>query len=447
MKKCDIAIVGGGPAGRVIAKLLYQSKLGIHVLWVRDAASLYERCAIPYGFGHDKKLEDFRLAAKELAGLDVELLEDRVTEIDTRGYELGLEGGDRIGYGRLVLATGATARLPDLPGVDAENVFALRSLNSLEALQRHVKSAERIAVIGGTAIGTELSAMLAVDGHHVLLVDAAERLLSTILPEEDASSIQEELQAHGVSTMLGASPIELQKKGDLVHTLVFDDGSSVPVDLVIFALGEQPDTDLARSAGIETSPYGIVTDAQMRTSVENIWATGECVVRKSLLTGQPVATSNVSQAIATARVVGMNLLGHSVRFPGVMPSTVSTVLGKSYALVGLSEAEARAAGYDLQIGRSVSQQRTRALGEDFTMRTTLLFDATTRKLLGGSILRDDHAAPQSADFLSLALQLGAGLHDLLDHQCIIHPAMKAEPTDNPFAEAARFALETAKLIP
>ena len=81
------------------------------------------------------------------------------------------------------------------------------------------------------------------------------------------------------------------------------------------------------------------------------------------------------------------------------------------------------------------------------MRTTLLFDATTRKLLGGSILRDDHAAPQSADFLSLALQLGAGLHDLLDHQCIIHPAMKAEPTDNPFAEAARFALETAKLIP
>ncbi|MEW2331228.1 nitrite reductase large subunit NirB [Micromonospora chersina] len=233
-------------------------------------------------------------------------------------------------YDALVLATGSSAFVPTIGGVDLPGVFVYRTLDDLAAIRAHAEGRRTGAVIGGGLLGLEAANALRLLGLDTSVVEFAPRLMPVQVDEAGGAMLRRYVEELGVSTYLGVATSALRPGRDgTVGALELSDGRTVAADLVVVAAGIRPRDELARAAGLPLGPRGgVLVDAGCRTADERIWAVGECAAVDGTCHGL------VAPGYATAEVVADRLLGGAATFPGADTATKLKLLGVDVASFG-----------------------------------------------------------------------------------------------------------------
>lgn len=439
MEKRDVVIIGGGPAGRVVVHALHTAGAGLSVTLIKDEEINVNRCAVPYGIPDEKPLEKYQIPNTLVTDFGAELVIDRVTGIDTAGRVLTTAGGRSFQYGDLVLGTGSRPLIPPLPGVDSPLITPVRSLADLSRLRRFATAGRRAVVVGGGYIGIEVAVVLQEMGIEVTLVEMLPKILMATTEPEFIGHIEDKLTRHGMRLLTGSGVAAFTQRSDTEIDVQLNGGEVLTADFVVMSVGVILNTELAAEAGLKTSRLGVWTDEYLQTSAEHVYASGDCVEKRSFITRQPCRGEFGTNAVFMSRVVAQNILGKKKKFPGVINANATTVFDIGLGQAGLTEQMARDAGIEVVTGASEVLDKYPMMPGVAPIHTKLVFDAQSRRLIGGCVLRQGFGAAQSADFISFAIQKQATVDDLLLLQYATHPEQAAKPSDNGFVFAARQA--------
>ncbi|HIW01000.1 MAG TPA: FAD-dependent oxidoreductase [Candidatus Desulfovibrio intestinipullorum] len=348
-----------------------------------DIANVKDLCSTPYHTLRDP--EFFR----DMKGFTVKTM-TRVTAIDRQAKTVtarNLATGEEqtYPYDKLVLATGATPRKPDVPGADLGNVFTLTKLEAADAIRKQMEgsSVKSAVVVGGGFIGLEAAvAMADMWGCEVSVVEMMDQVLPGVLSKTLSMMAAHDLRSHNVSVYTSEKVVRMEGEGGKV-TRVVTDKREIEAQLVIYSTGFLPNGELAKNAGLEVTSRGaIVVNEHMQTSDPDIYAGGDCCSIKNLITGKQGYLPLGSMANRQGRVIGTNLAGGNATFPGYVGTWAVKLFDKSFCGVGLTPEMARREGFDA-VGVSVEQlDKAHFYPEKSMMSLELVAEKGTRRVLG-----------------------------------------------------------------
>jgi NADPH-dependent 2,4-dienoyl-CoA reductase/sulfur reductase-like enzyme len=366
-----LVVIGGDAAGMTAASRARRRRdpadLEI-VAFERGPYTSYSACGIPY-FVAEQVSEVDALVARSPEehrknGIDVRTGHE-VVEIDVNRRRVRVRdlvgGGEREEpFDQLVVATGSVPSRPDVPGADSDGIFGVQTLADGVTVRQAVDESapRRAVVVGGGYVGLEMAEALVRRGLEVALVDRTAQPMAATLDEEMGAILADAVRAVGVTLHLGEAVDGFEAHDGTVRA-VHTANRSLPADIVILGLGVQPNSELARGAGIAVGDLGgIITDARMETSVARVWAAGDCVESVDRITGLPVVVALGTHANKQGRVVGINATGGDVRFPGVVGTAASKICAYEIARTGLTERQA--AELDIDVVAATIESTTRA---------------------------------------------------------------------------------------
>jgi 3-phenylpropionate/trans-cinnamate dioxygenase ferredoxin reductase subunit len=240
----------------------------------------------------------------------------QVTGVDPAGHQLRLAGGDRVGYAKLLLATGSAPRRLPVPGADSGGVFYLRRVGDSEQIKAAFAAASRVAVIGAGWIGLETAAAARAAGAEVTVLEAAQLPLLRVLGQEAAQVFAGLHREHGVDLRLGVQVAEITTAGGQAGGVRLSDGTRVGADAIIVGVGITPNTQLAEDAGLQTS-NGIVVDERLRTSHPDIYAAGDVASAYHPLLRSHIRVEHWANALHQPQAAARAMLGQDVAYDQV----------------------------------------------------------------------------------------------------------------------------------
>jgi 3-phenylpropionate/trans-cinnamate dioxygenase ferredoxin reductase component len=313
-------IVGGGLAGAKAAQALREEGFdGPLVLLGEENERPYERPPLSKGYllGKDGRDSVYVHPPRWYAEHDVDLrLGATVTGIDPAGHEVTLAGGRRIGYAKLLLATGSSPRRLSVPGAGLDGVHCLRRLADSDRIRESFGPASRMVVIGAGWIGLETAAAARTAGVEVTVLESAELPLLRVLGREAARVFADLHIDHGTDLRLGVQVAGITGDGGRVDGVRLADGSHIPADAVVVGVGVTPRTRLADAAGLEVGD-GVRTDAALRTSHPDIYAAGDVANAFHPLFGRHIRVEHWANALNQPRVAARAMLGQDVVYDRV----------------------------------------------------------------------------------------------------------------------------------
>ena len=239
----------------------------------------------------------------------VELLTDTpVSELDVMKRQVRL-GDDRIGFDRLLLATGAAPRRLVVPGSDLDGIVTLRTIDDADRIREQAAAADRIAVIGGGWIGSEVAASLRQLGHDVTMLLPTQNPLEHILGPELGDMYRQAHEEHGVRIVAGTTAIGFEG-GTRVASVRTHDGRDIPADLVVVGIGAAPRVELAERAGLAVD-NGVLVGERLETSVPGIFAAGDVANAVHPHYGRRLRIEHWDNAKRQGRAAAANMLGQA----------------------------------------------------------------------------------------------------------------------------------------
>lgn len=419
------------------------------VAFERGDYTSYSACGIPY-FVADTVTEVDKLIARspeefrQRQNIDVRMRTE-VTEIDldkravrSRAIDDGKETWES--FDKLMVATGGSPLRPPLEGIDAAGVFGVQTLND-GVLVRQVVEDERpkhAVVVGGGYIGLEMAEAFVVRGLKVALIEAAPQPMRTLDPDM-GEPVADAMRKMGIEVFTNERVGSFEKNDDGHITGVVTDQRHLHADIVILGLGTRPNVSLAQGAGLEIgSSGGIVVDQQMQTSVEGVWSGGDCAEKFHRVSQKPVAIALGTHANKEGRVAGINIGGGYATFPGVVGTAVSKICDLEVARTGLKESEAADAGFDYLTATVDSTTRAGYFPGAAPIRTKLIVEKRSGRLLGAQIVGKEGAAKR-IDALATALWNEMTVDHMLNMDLSYAPPFA--PVWDPVLIAARKAWE------
>jgi len=432
-----VLIVGGVAGGASCATRLRRlDEAAEIVLFDRGPYVSFANCGLPYHVGNviadEEKLlvaspETFRQRFNVGVHTESEVtVIDRATRLITvRDLRTGAERQEP--YDVLVLAPGAAPIRPPLPGIELPGVFAVRSIPDTRRIRAWIEThqAKTAVVVGGGFIGLEMVENLV---HRELSVTVVEKLpqLMPPLDPEMAVPVTEHLQARGVELRLGDGLARIEAAGGARLRVISESGTQSPADLVILAIGVRPETALAQNAGLQIGARGgIVVDEQMRTADPHIWAVGDAVEVRDVLTGQETMLPLAGPANRQGRIAAECIAGRPTRFRGVQATAVVGVLGMTIASTGASEKGLRRAG--MTAFQKVYLHPGHHAGYYPGARPIhlkLLFSVPEGRILGAQGAGTE-GVEKRIDVIATAIQFGGTVHDLAEAELCYAPQFGA----------------------
>jgi NADPH-dependent 2,4-dienoyl-CoA reductase/sulfur reductase-like enzyme/rhodanese-related sulfurtransferase len=393
-----VVIVGGVAAGPKVASKIIRLCPEAEVTIVERGQLLsYAGCGLPYYVSGVVKEQ------KELMSTPVGAVRDPVffqnvknvrvlneteaTEIDRAGKRLRVrnlvQGRESwLDYDKLVLATGAKAIIPPIPGTNLDNVFTLQGVHDAEGIRALLAQdkARDVVIVGGGLIGVEATEALVQRGCRVTVVEMLPQILR-ILDPDMARLVEQHMESHGVRVLTGTKVEAIE--GDGVVRSVLTSAGRIAADMVVLAIGVRPNVALAQTAGLEIGRTGAIkVDDRMQTSDPDIFAAGDCVECRDLMTDSPCFVPLGSTANKQGRVAAVNICGGQDCFPGVLGSTVLKVFDFCVARTGLSESAAQAQGYGVVSAIAPAPDKAHFMPGAKLLILKLSADRKSRKLLG-----------------------------------------------------------------
>ena len=403
MAKERLVVIGGDAAGMSAASQARRRRAedDLEIVVVeRGRFASYSACGIPYLVSGDVDTMDDLIARSpkehrergidlrmetEAEGIDLDRREIRVRDVTTGAT-------DRIGFDRLVVATGALPIRPDLPGITAPGVYGVQNLEDARRLLDYMAPEHRTAVVvGGGYIGVEMAEAMVRKGLAVTLVDRSAQPMSTLDPDM-GELVHDAMEGLGIDVVTGTEVRAIELVDGRASAVLTDDGRH-PADVVVLGLGVRPDTDLAREAGLPLGDSGgLRVDLRMRVTDDEVWAGGDCVEVLDLVSGRRRHVPLGTHANKQGRVIGANIGGDYATFPGVVGTAVSKVCDLEIGRTGLREKDAAAAGFEYVSATIESTGRAGYYPGARSMRVKMIAERTTGRLLGVQIVGRDGAA-------------------------------------------------------
>lgn len=417
-----VLILGGVAAGTKVAAKLKREDGSCEVTILTKGKDIsYAGCGLPYYVGdviHEKSQLVVNTPEKfsKLTGAQVKTLTEAVA-VDPQGHKVkakDLTTGEvsEYSYDKLVIATGASPFVPDIPGLELKNIFQMRTPEDAEALRKAAESGQikRVAVAGGGFIGLEVAENLAALGIKVTVIDFAPHVLPNFLDPEMSEYVENKMADAGIMPMTGVA-LEGVIGTETVEK-VQTSKRALKADALVLAIGIRPNTAFLEGTGIEMFKGTILTDSRMRTNVEDIYAAGDCAMVKNRQTGKAAWSPMGSTANISGRVLAQNLAGKEKEYPGVLGTGVVKLPGGiSAGRTGLTETAAKAEGYDVITALSVVDDKAHYYPGAGSFILKLVADKTSRKLLGVQVIGSG-AVDKVTDIGVTAISLGATVDQL-----------------------------------
>jgi NADPH-dependent 2,4-dienoyl-CoA reductase/sulfur reductase-like enzyme len=334
----------------------------------------------------------------------VESIDLDTQTIKTRNVDTGTTGEEA--FDDLVIATGAEPVRPDLPGIDAIGIFGVQTLDDGGAVIDYLneRDPKRVVVVGSGYVGIEMAEAMANRGISVTVVDQAEEPMTTLDPDM-GRLVHQAMEGMGIDVRTKSQVDGFAAAADGHVAAVSANGTEMPADIVICGLGVKPNTALAKASGLRLgSKGGLRTDLRMRVEgLENVWAGGDCVESRHLVSEDWVHAPLGTHANKQGRVIGTNVGGGYATFPGVVGTAMSKVMNLEIARTGLRENEAEEAGYKVVTVIHESTTRAGYYPETSPITVKLIAELRTGRLLGGQIVGRSEGAAKRIDTLAVAL--------------------------------------------
>ncbi len=423
MKK--IVIVGGvaGGAGTAARMRRLEEDAQIILLEKGDYIS-FANCGLPYYIGDEIEDRDDLLVMtvagmKERFDIDIRVKHE-VFLIDRQKKTVSVKNLiDQTTYDEaydiLVLSPGSTPFIPDIPGIVDKAVFTLWNMFDTDRLKGYVleNKPQKAVVVGGGFIGLEMVENLRALGIDVTLVEMLDQVMPNI-DFEMAQIVHMSLKKHDVHLKLGRRLKNLARTdGQLAATL--DDGERVETDMVILAVGVRPQSDLAKQAGLDCGEKGgIVVDKFLRTSDDNIYALGDAVEVRHLVSGKPAMIPLAGPANKQARICADNIHGDNIAYRGSLGSSVAKVFELTVASAGLNERQLQELGW--KEGEEYFVAKTHAWSHatyypGATQMALKVFYGPDGMILGASAVGKD-GVDKRMDVIATVMYFGGTIYDL-----------------------------------
>jgi NADPH-dependent 2,4-dienoyl-CoA reductase/sulfur reductase-like enzyme len=389
----EFVVIGGDAAGMSAASRAKRNRPDIRVTVIEKTQDVsYSACGMPYNIADPSRpMEDLivrEAAAFRKQGIAV-LTGHQATRIDRTAKTVDgrtWEGNPfSVSYDALLIATGASPIVPDIPGLDLPGVMVLKDLEDGRRIKKIIQGADvkRAVIIGMGYIAMEMCEALCERHIQVGMIKPGPGLLPW-MDTQLSGVVQQELESHGVSLHPGVRilGVEQGQKGWIVH----GDGVDIKADMIIVAVGVRPNSGIAVEAGLETGVHqAISTDNRLRTSDPCIYAAGDCADAIHVVTGQRVWIPLALRANRAGWAVADNVCGKPVSLPGIVGSAVFKVFGLEVARTGLTVSDAMAAGFHPVSNVIQSRSRAHAHPGASQIWVQMVADQQTGRLLGAQM--------------------------------------------------------------
>ncbi len=440
-----IVVIGGGAAGIGAAGAARATDRDADVRVYTEFEDVgYSPCGIPYVHGREiDSFERLFLADKQTyvdAGIDI-AYETRVNAVDLDRRTLTVEGTGPVPFDRLIIATGFHYEKLDVPGSDLGGLYHVKNIRQAMEWDKVLDEARSVVVVGATPLGMEMATALAHRGGiEVHVVDPSPWLLADVADPDIMEPVEESLVELGVKLHLRT---KLQSfNGDGTVRSVTTSEGEIPADVAVICTHKEPNNALAAAAGIKLgSTGGIIVNAGMATSVDGVYAAGDCVELPHEVTRVPVATLTGSHAYSQGKVAGTNAAGGNRTYnPVYVPWGM---VAGTWMIGGASTGETLATALGLPYVMGVAQgiSRARYYPDVKKVKVKLLFDPDRLQLIGAQMVGGE-GIKERADFLGMAIKKGVTAHDLAWMENVYSPPIGA--LAEPIATAAQDCLARLK---
>ncbi len=412
-----IVVIGGVAGGMSAATRLRRLDAEAEIIVLEKSGYVsYANCGLPYYVGGVIEEESDLLLQTPASlharfRLDVRVLTEALS-IDPAKKEVqvqSLESGNKysLAYDKLVLSPGASPIVPPIPGV--ERALTLRTVEDVERIVTQVmKKPQNAVVIGGGFIGVEIAENLIHKGITTSVIEASDQVLAPLDPEM-ATLVAKEMRLQKVDLRLGVSVTAINPK-----TVTLSDGTDLPAELIILAIGVRPDISLAKNAGLETGTRnGIKVDEFNRTSDKDIYAIGDVAEKTDALDGESTLVPLANIANRHGRVVADHINGRTVRPVKTIGTAIVKVFDLMIATTGWNEKRLKAAARSYTTIHSHPNSHAGYYPDAKQMTLKLIFEPKTGEILGAqgvgiegvdkridviaTAIRGDITAPELAD--------------------------------------------------
>lgn len=413
-------VAGGASAAARLRRLDEQAEI---VVFERTGYVSYANCGLPYFIGGVIEEESaltlqspegfwnrFRIAVK--TSHEVIAIRPDVHAVDVRNLLTGEEFVET--YDKLILSPGAHPIRPELPGIDSDKIFSLRTVEDTLHIHDYVQEhrPKSAVVIGGGFIGIETAENLRDLGLTVTLLQRPRQLMNN-MDYDMATLLHTEVREHGIDLRLRADVTGFEEvDGRVVAHVAGED--SIVADMVLLAIGVVPESHLAKEAGIELGIKGsIVVNDRMETSALDVYAVGDAVQVKHQVTGEDAVISLAGPANKQGRIVADVICGLDGHYQGSLGSSVIKVFDLTAASTGISVKAARAAGIDCESVVLSPGSHAGYYPGATPMTMKVVFERETLRLLGAQIVGVD-GVDKRIDVLATAIQAGIRADKLKD---------------------------------
>ena len=454
-KRKRIVVIGGSAAGpKAAAKARRIDSDAEVVLIQKDAELSMASCGYPYyvgGFFDDRNMllstptgvtrdPVFYLNAKDIDARTC----TEVTRIDPAAHAVeyrNLVSGDqgRLEYDKLIIATGATPRMPPVPGTELEGITTMQTMRDADYLRRVRDEGiiKKAVVVGGGLIGIETCEALHLAGIQITVVELVPQLL-TFLDWQLAKLVENHVKAKGADVITGRRVAAFLGKNGRLAAVKLDSGTELPCELAVLAVGVVPNVRLAKDAGIAIGQTGgIEVNEYLQTSDSDIYAVGDCIETVNRITGRKVLAPYGDLANLQGRVAGENAAGgNTVTFPGTIQTGICKVFEYAAGSTGLSEHVAQKLGYnDIMTVVNASPDKPGFMDAKLLV-TKMVAERGTGRVLGAQCVGPGNVSKQVAQW-AMAIQGGLTVEDLVNSDLPYAP---------PFSLAIDHFIATAHLM-
>ncbi len=431
-QKKRIIVIGGSAAGPKAAAKARRLDENAEIVIIQKAPDLsMASCGYPYyvgGFFDDRNMllctptgvvrdPKFYLNAKGIVArteTEATAIDRKAKSVSVKDLRTGAE--EALVYDKLIITTGAVPKRPPIPGADLAGITTLQSMQDADFLRkvRDEKTIKKAVIIGGGLIGIETCEALQLAGIEITVIEMLPQLL-TFLDWELAKLVENHVRSKDANVITDNGIAEFLGENGRLTGVKLQNGIELPCELAVVAIGVSPNVKLAKDAGLNIGATGgIVVNEHMQTSDPDIYAAGDCVESKNLITGKAVHAPYGDLANLQGRVAGENAAaGNRAMFPGTIQTGICKVFDFSAGSTGLSEKAARMAGFaDIETVINASPDKPGFM-EGLLLVSKLVVDRASGKILGAQCVGPGDVSKQLAIW-AMAVRAGQTVEDMIN---------------------------------
>ncbi|HOP86725.1 MAG TPA: FAD-dependent oxidoreductase [Syntrophorhabdaceae bacterium] len=444
MERQRLIVIGGVAAGMSAASSFKRLKPDAEAfVFEKDYFISYGACSLPYYISNDvKDFNDLISLTPKMATEERNIhvyTRHEVKAIDTQKKEvvvLDIEKNTetRYSYDKLVIATGGLPVRPNLPGIDLNNIFTIRTLMDGIEIKKYIdewglfevcigspeclyvnrygenRRQMKAVIVGGGYIGMEMCESFRKRGLDVTVIEKTDRVLGN-MDTSITNVVEERLRSEGVKLLKNTSVEGFSGVKNSVKKVLTDRGE-MEADLVLIAIGARPNTDLAKQAGIELGVNGAIkVDEFLRTNIPHVYAAGDCAEAIHIVTDKKVYIPLGTTANKQGRIAGENAAGNNNKFEGVAGTAITKIFDLEVSRTGLSPLEAEKEGIDFFVTTIKGRSRSNAYPAGKPIIVTYITEKGSGRLLGAQMVGEEGAAHR-IDTLAACLSARMTVYDV-----------------------------------